>query len=196
MNEREEEWTEAERTAIAGLARERMPSAGVEERVVATLRRRGLLRRAEPSRQAQRLRALAAAILLLAVGYAAGRAAGGRAAEPSEPRFALLLLRGQERVDAPAAEAGRVAEYRAWARDLARRGRYVHGEKLEDRSVRLAAAAGGSEAASAQEVRGFFIISAASLEDALAVARACPHLKHGGTIVVRPIADTGGGARG
>jgi hypothetical protein len=37
-------------------------------------------------------------------------------------------------------------------------------------------------------VRGFFIISAGSFEDALAVARGCPHLRHGGAILVRPIA--------
>jgi hypothetical protein len=34
---------------------------------------------------------------------------------------------------------------------------------------------------------GFFMVRAASREDALAIASGCPHLRHGGTVVVRAI---------
>jgi hypothetical protein len=37
------------------------------------------------------------------------------------------------------------------------------------------------------EVQGFFVVSAASLEEAAAVARSSPHVRDGGRIVVRPI---------
>jgi hypothetical protein len=40
-----------------------------------------------------------------------------------------------------------------------------------------------------EEIRGFFVISASDFQDALSVARSCPHLRHGGRILVRPIAS-------
>ena len=40
----------------------------------------------------------------------------------------------------------------------------------------------------AEEVSGFFVIEAKDLDAAIAVARTCPHLRHGGRITVRAIA--------
>src|SRR5271169_2594028 len=37
---------------------------------------------------------------------------------------------------------------------------------------------------------GYFVIAAPNLDAALAIARTYPHLKHGGTIVIRPIDPT------
>jgi hypothetical protein len=189
MTEREKDWTEAERRALGGLAREERPDPAVEERVLDALRRRGLVRGRRAARRWLPLGAVAAGFLLLAAGYAAGRSTAKRPEAPSGTRFALLLLRGEERVPSrPDEESDRVAEYRAWARGLARGGRYVEGEKLGDRAERLASSSSRNVSPDSEEVRGFFIISAGSFEDALAVARGCPHLRHGGAILVRPIA--------
>ena len=191
MSEHDGDWTDAERKALDALSREESPPREVEDRIVHALRRRGLLRPSSDRRGWLALGAVAAGILLVLAGYAAGRSAARRAPAPSSPRFALLLLRGSEPIAAqPAEEAGRVAEYREWARGLARGGRFVEGEKLEDRGARLRSPseAGDATSPSADEVRGFFVISARSFEDALAVARGCPHLRYGGTILVRPIA--------
>jgi hypothetical protein len=39
-------------------------------------------------------------------------------------------------------------------------------------------------------VRGMFSIKADSAEQARKIAESCPHLKHGGKIVIRPIEKT------
>ena len=46
----------------------------------------------------------------------------------------------------------------------------------------------GVPAGGAESVRGYFVIAARDEREALEIARGCPHLRHGGWIVVRPIA--------
>jgi hypothetical protein len=193
MSERDDETGGAPGRLSGDLPAELSPPPEVEERIVAALRARGLVRTTwSRSRFVGRLAAAAAGLALLAAGFAAGRASVVRTEkEPAVPRFALFLLRGSELLPQnPQEEAGRVAEYRSWARGLAGTGRFVSGEKLEDGSAQLGAPAGAAASAPEEEVRGFFIISARDLEDALAVARQCPHLLHGGRVLVRPIART------
>jgi hypothetical protein len=200
MSEREEGWSETEARALRELPRELPPRPELEQRVVAALAGRGLVRarrsaRGRFGRGAAATAAVAAGLILTAAGVWIGRAfpqgRGRTIASDASPRFVLFLLRGQES-DRPEEEGARVAEYRAWARGLAASGRSVSGEKLDDREERLGApgAVGAAAAAPEDEIRGYFVISAASLDDALAVARGCPHLRHGGRIVVRPIAPT------
>jgi hypothetical protein len=194
MSERNDDLSPAEREAFSNLPREHSPRTSVEEQIVAALRSRGLIRagRGRP-RLLLAIGAAAAGLAILAAGFLLGRGAAPRpAAEPPSPRFALFLLRGEERLpERPEEEAGRVAEYRAWARALANSGRFVTGEKLEDRAEPIGPPASGGTAADAaaveNEIRGFFVISASDFEDALAVARGCPHLHYGGRILVRPI---------
>jgi hypothetical protein len=77
-----------------------------------------------------------------------------------------------------------VDEYRRWALSLREAGRVVSGERLDDdvRIVQTSSTGGPPE-----RVRGFFLISATSLDEAEAVARTCPHYRRGGSVVVRPI---------
>ena len=197
MSERDENWTDGEPRALKELPRELSPGPELEERIVAALARRGLVAPSSPFRRpaargARALAALAAGILLVAAGVWIGRALPVRsahAAAEASPRFVLFLLRGAES-DRAEDESARVAEYRAWAREIAASGRAVAGEKLDDRAERVGAPDEAPAAPPGEEIRGYFVISAPSLDDAIAVARGCPHLKHGGRIVVRPIAAT------
>ncbi len=81
----------------------------------------------------------------------------------------------------------RVEEYRNWARGVRLRGGYIRGEKLEGRSRLLGPTVAPS---GSRPLGGYFVISASDDEAAAAVARSCPHLTHGGSIEVRPIART------
>jgi hypothetical protein len=190
MNEHDDELGAEERRAFQELPRELSPRSGVEDRIVSALRDRGRIR--PGARRLNRyvsMGAVAAGLVLLAAGYVLGRSVPRPRTTPSAPRFALFLLRGEERLpERPEEEAGRVAEYRAWARGLASAGRLVTGEKLEDLGQRLGAVPAANATAPEEEIRGFFIISATDFEDALVVARGCPHLRHGGEILLRPIA--------
>ena len=154
------------------------PPASLENRVVASLRARGLI--APPRRRRVRPIALAtaAAVAIFAVGYLAGAWQARRAAVPApvSPRFLLLLHDTAAMAASAIPEPQLVEEYRTWARNIRAEGHGIQGEKLKDET--------------GQTLSGFFIVEAASLEAARAIAASCPHVRHGGRIQVREIDPT------
>jgi hypothetical protein len=129
---------------------------------------------------------LAAAAALLAIGVAIGaRASGSRPPAAGLPRY-VLFLEGADSLS-PAEESRRVSEYKSWARRVAGEGHLISGEKLRPEILRLGDAP-GSSLSGGESVRGYFVIAARDDREALEIARGCPHLRHGGWIVVRPIA--------
>lgn len=219
--EREVEWSAAEAAALDRL-RAAGPPPDLEESVVAALAGEGLIGGEEvagssgigteartarvPARRAWAWGGLALAACLAA--FVAGiaisdRGAGRESAEPGTvgPPSAeqwLLLLYEDAAYQAPATDeehAGRVAEYAAWANDLAERGIVVEGEELagpvdsEMLDGRRGAIETGPGAPSGPvgTVSGYFVIEAPDQAAAVAIARTTPHLAHGGTVVVRRI---------
>ncbi len=172
------------RIDAAGLSRDVEPPAALEDRTVAALARAGLLGRARFQSTTALLSA--AAVAILAIGFVLGRASQDpNGPTHSSPRYLLLLEGGREALDA-AEEARTVEAYRAWAVSLRREGRLVTGERLgaEAAAVPFEASTIGGD------LRGFFIISAATIEEATAVAGSCPHTSRGGRVIVRPIDPT------
>jgi hypothetical protein len=180
------------------------PPAELEDRVVARLRAAGLFDRTDTAREismkAIHLRWGLAAAALLAAGIWAGtlvpstgETTAPAAAADTRPKFALMLYEGPG-YDAPSEEEhpARVDEYVAWARDLAARGHFVHGNELMNRGVLLHRDRPRSDTVPAGPegvLDGYFVIRAGSLEEAERIAAECPHLAYGGTVSVRP---TGG----
>jgi hypothetical protein len=164
---------------LATLSREEPPPSALEDRVVAELRRQVLLRG-----QPLAWRQMAAAVLLLASGVAAGRwsVPSGVAPATTQPRFLLLLSQAPP----AASESDRVAEYRAWAVGLRQAGRQISGERLEGEALAVDRLRAPERVDDRNQ--GYFIVSAASLEEAAELARSSPHVRAGGHIVVRPIA--------
>jgi hypothetical protein len=169
------------------------PPGALEERVVGTLRARGLLRagpgagsvpRGAMSPRGVWAVAIAAGLLLFVGGFALGRAPRGSPVADLR-QYTLLLYEGPEFNEAGAAEPDLVREYSAWAGELARRGRLVSGEKLGNQAWTI-----GTEPAAGPSPTGFFIVAAGDESEALAIARTCPHLRYGGSISVRPIEPT------
>lgn len=84
-----------------------------------------------------------------------------------------------------------VAEYTAWAGGLAERNQLESAAKLVDLAGwELAMDAGGATTrarSGAGGIGGFFVIRAENDEQALEIARGCPHLERGGEIELRPI---------
>jgi hypothetical protein len=159
------------------LPRELAPAPALRGRVRATLRARGLIAGAGTQRSWLRL---AAALALFAGGVATGRSVEFEPSPSSEspmPRFALLLFEPST-FDTIATHDELATEYGAWAASLG--AQFVTGDALgESRTL------GG--AAPSVEPTGFFMISAADYEAAMAVARECPHLRHGGVVTVRSV---------
>lgn len=169
---------------IQALPRTTDPPPRLEDRVVAALHAHGVLTGRHT--RARRWWAAAAAVTLFVAGMATSRAVDNRPAPrveaPAGPMFALLLY-DDARLDA-GDPASLTDEYRRWAASLRQNGRIVTGERLDD-AVRTV---GASSLPPVEPIGGFFLISAESLDDALDVARSCPHVRYGGRIVVRPIA--------
>jgi hypothetical protein len=166
------------------LESETPPPPHLKERLLATLRARQLIEPARPSRSFAW--PLIAAAACLVVGFAGGFAVrGSPVSEGSAPRYLLLLYEDSTYQDA-ARPAERAAEYSAWARSLAAEGRAISGDELAVDSQVVASPPATSRIALGT-LGGFFLIGAANEADAVAVARNSPHVKYGGTIVVRPI---------
>jgi hypothetical protein len=187
--------TEVERGAFGALPRDAAPPPALEERVVAALKERGLIqsRRSSALRFGVPIGALAAAVLLFAAGLAVGRRAGAHAPADPRPEFVLFLQEGKDFDRGFGAADEHVAEYKAWAQALGRQGLIVAGEKLKEEGLFVEKNGSetfiGAEKVLGSDVapRGYFVIRARDLDQALAIAKDCPHVKHGGRISLRPI---------
>ncbi len=186
-------WSETERSAFAELPRSAPIPDGLEERVVVALTAAGALSRERRPSRRRRTAALAAAaaIAVLALGFALGRRQASPALQSGD-RY-LLLLRETSAFRPVEPQSALVSEYSAWARGLARQGALELGEELaQDGALLSMPDAAGPVPTEAGVVAGFFVVRADSYAAALALARSCPHLRHGGRIELRRIEETGG----
>jgi hypothetical protein len=188
----DDELTEAERRAIAALPAEGSVPEGLEDRVVASLRERGLLGATAPPATAssrRQLLRLGLAAGLFGSGLGTGLIAAhraGPAAQATGPLYLLLLYPGPRFVEGSAAdEAARVAEYGAWAGRLHRASQLVSAEKLTH-DVRLLEGSALVDSP-VPGPQGFFLIRARDLAEAEAIARECPHLRHGGRVSIQAV---------
>jgi hypothetical protein len=170
------------------------PAPHLEDRIVAELERRGLAARQAPSgrfrgpawRWAGRA---AAALAIFLLGWAA-RGLGPESAPAVQGQYALFLYEDST-FDSSAGDL--VEEYGAWARALDREGRLVWAERLADRGTLFSPSPDGVTAnpgvptSPEGVVTGLFVVRAASPAEAEAIARAAPHLRHGGRVAVRAI---------
>ena len=169
-----------EEQALGALPRELAPPSHLEESTVRRLREAGVIRAANRRRWVPQL---AAAVILFATGLVIGRVWTSDGGTIGDGRY-LLLLYGAD-TTSPEAEASRVAEYSAWAREEGRAGRLLSGEKLGDDAIVLQSDRSPNPQIAAPS--GFFMIRAQSLAEAEATAGRCPHLRHGGTVIVKPV---------
>lgn len=158
--------------------------AALEARVVGALRAEGLIRTRGLSPLVMRI---AASLLIFVGGAIAGRFAWPETSpqRPSDaPARYLLLLAGDV---TPAADGStRAAEYGEWARSVAARGIAVSGEELSTHA-QVVSQKPSATFPDLSSAGGYFLISAADDAEAVSLARTCPHVKYGGSIVVRRV---------
>jgi hypothetical protein len=185
MNDTDNGWTASERDALGALRRD-VPAPGPLERaVLKELEGRGLVRRRRsPSRWLRPIALLAGATALFAAGFLiGGRPMSPKLSSVAQSRYVLFLEGNGE--PTPGEEARRVREYKLWSSRMAAAGHMIAGEKLSTETWRLGEA---TDAAGGKSVRGFFLIAARDDAEALEIARGCPHLRHGGRIILRKVA--------
>ena len=177
---------------LRSLARERRPPRDLEGTVVAGLRREELLgSRRLASRPWMRA---AASVAFLAIGFAIGawwmRSPALHLQAQHERRFLLLLHESAlSQARAPERQAALIEEYKSWAAQGVKSGFLLEGEKLkeEGRLLPETTGAGARADGSPGPIGGYFVIRADDYEQALRLARTCPHLRNGGRIEVREI---------
>ena len=176
---------------LQALPREVALPPELEERIVAALREKGALTPRRPA--TSRLWLAAAAVACFAAGWLGRGFSMPRAASAETgPLYLILLSQLPDSPDA-ADEARLVDEYRSWAESLERAHQLVRAERLAPEAklvVPPALPAIGGRNETTPTPSGFFLIRAKSLGDAVAVARGCPHLRHGGSLSVHTVDTT------
>jgi len=84
--------------------------------------------------------------------------------------------------------------FTAWFEQLKQAGKVKAGQPLQRRGKIVAGKNGrtiadGPFAESKEAIGGYFLVNAADLDEAVAMARGCPMLEFGTTVEVRPIAE-------
>lgn len=199
MNNEIDELSPEERRAFAELTKEQMPPSFLEEQIVEKLKAADVIRSPRLGWLPGYQKIGVAFALSLAI-FVTGAIVGARrvSAPPKKsdsPEFMLILRMSRPEMEAqtPEEELQRVKEYSAWARDLERRGLLTGGEKLKDEGRFLSQVKEGATVAETPSraaegaIAGYFLMPASDYDQAVTVARTCPHLKHGGTVEIRQI---------
>jgi hypothetical protein len=99
--------------------------------------------------------------------------------------FLMLGLPGE-----PNADDSQTQEYsRKWGAymgSLAQRGALESGAPLEPQAKAVTSASVTDAKLGIPDVYGYMVVTAASLDEAIAIAREAPHMALGGTTIVRP----------
>jgi len=160
-----------DRLDLSSLPRELAPPPGLDRRIARELRQQGLLRNRRPL--FAWLAAAAAAAVIAGVLWSA------RPAPPPSARYILLLY------ESPQFQGGNREEYGKWARQMAPL--IAGGEELGSSDVFAVAGSNTRVPDATPRLAGYFLLAAGDDASATRVARACPHLQHGGAVVLRKI---------
>ena len=172
------------------LSKEEPPPSALQRNVLSALRNQRLIADSKQSRGWKLPAAVVACLLFFAAGAFFEKqhlASPGGEVSMSQKTFALFLLEDSS-YKTPVGEAEeqkRVDLYRSWARNLRSKGVPVTGTKLQD-SVNVVEKL-QTQGHNGSGIAGYFLIDAKDLNEALSIARTCPHLLFGGKIELRQI---------
>jgi hypothetical protein len=182
MNDDDVELSLDEREALENVKDNAVPPQHIERALVDALRHQGLI---GAPRRLWLLPTVAAAAVI--VGIAAGmwgsRGLGDRPS--SAARYVLLLYAGDQGEASP----DRREEYARWARTVSAQGTAVSGNELAGDAEEITIAPPPQPYSNPTPLLGYFVIGARDLAEARRIAATCPHLRHGGRIVLRRVAS-------
>lgn len=183
---KEDQLTEVEKKLFAELSKESTPPGSLEDSIVRQLTLEGLITKKKTMNVYVKWAAsIAASLLLFFGGMWVGRTTSSQIAIEPTNGYMLLLHEGPGFTSGDPMEM--FAEYRAWMINTYNKGLKITGQELRNEAT-LVAKSGVLQVGEEVEERttGYFLLEAESMEEALEVARANPHIKYGGTIEVKP----------
>jgi hypothetical protein len=184
------ELTRGERDALVSLSATDVPPEGLENQVVVRLRSLGLIRRSAWKIRAFGIMAFIATAIAM---FGIGRDVGTQRAVMADTRtpgaeFLLLLYEGADfDPGAPEQASARIQEYRTWATHLADIGHLISAGRLSAPSDAIRVPSTTIRLPSTGEPTGYFLVVALDRNEAVRLAATCPHVRHGGIVVIRPI---------
>lgn len=170
------ELTSQEKQYLEEWNRVQLPSH-LLDKTIDRLRTKSLLRNTARRVSFSWVYGIAAAFILFALGILAGRATTAK----EEYSYIFLLREDRGFRNGP----DQFEEYSRWAASIRERGLRFAGEKIQQFNE----LAGDSTIVTNAEARvsGYFLLEANSPDEAMVIARECPHLKYGGIIEVNRI---------
>ncbi len=173
--------------ALADVRQDEAPPAESEQQILTALQATGLL---GPRRRPLRTGLLIAASIAASLVVGVWIGMGYRRPSSDQTRFLLLLYEDANFDGQKGDRRALEAEYHAWFLKLVETGHAISGDKLDwgGAELRPHEPARAIPAVPADDAAdGFFVIVASDEQAAIGVAETCPHVRHGGRIVVRPI---------
>ena len=151
------------------------------ERPVDPQRAHGIVARIRPRPRRRWMLEIAAAVAIALVAGAAGRAS----LRPSRANYVLFVH--DDAPVRPSEALARFQEYSAWAASLRNGNHLAGGEELQDQRTILMSTQTVEQRSAIRDraIGGYFLLIAHDDLEALALSRACPHLRHGGTVELR-----------
>lgn len=179
-----EELSSEEKALFNKLKRETTPPQTLEKAVIQALKAEGLIKEKvfKPT-----LPMYAASVLLIAVGFGLGifyqKITMDTNVEINPMHGYVFLLHEDDRF-APGEPMAMFREYSQWMENTKASGVKITGQELKTDAF-LVDKQSVKEASSAERTTGYFIVEAPSMEAAIDIAKANPHVKYGGTIEVK-----------
>lgn len=109
------------------------------------------------------------------------------------PKFIVLMTENDNAWSKipPAEQEALLKKYFAWVDELKKKDQFRGGEPLGGPGRKLHMVGGklvdGPFTETKEVLTGFFLIEAKDLDEAAAIAKGCPALTHGESVVVRPV---------
>ncbi len=188
--------TPEEKAKFAALSREQTPPPALEEALIQKLKAKGLLKPGYSQSLwtlPRAAAAIAASVILFAAGFLIGQQRIGipGSGDPAGGLFVLFLYDSEQQRQMDQTQF--IKEYGNWIREVGESGRLAGGEKLKDdgkvlheeqQQLRITDTTPGTKFG---DLSGYFLIEAENYEEALEIAKTCPHLRYEGTIELREI---------
>ncbi len=178
-----EDLTDYEKKVFDNLPKKADLNPALREKTVQKLKSDGMIRAVPVKRNGLRWAAsVAASILLFISGLKIGQ--WSVIIEPVDDEinpalgYAILLYEDEQFIQGE--PLARAEEYGDWMRSVSGQGYYIRGQELSDESSAI-----NLPTTTEHVLRGYFLLEAHSLEEAIGLVETIPHVKYGGGVEVK-----------